>query len=60
MGLGFAFSFAVLFAAVETAGSLADLGAGFSYGSLINPVNGNQGGRALPRLLARGRRRLPR
>lgn len=44
VGLGFAFSFAVLFAAVESAGSLADLGAGFSYGSLVDPVNGNQGG----------------
>jgi flagellar biosynthetic protein FliR len=44
VGLGFAFSFGVLFAAVETAGALADLGAGFSYGSLVDPVNGNQGG----------------
>jgi flagellar biosynthetic protein FliR len=44
VGLGFAFSFAALFAAIESAGSLADLGAGFSYGSLIDPVNGNQGG----------------
>jgi flagellar biosynthetic protein FliR len=44
VGLGFAFSLAVLFAAVEAAGSLADLGAGFSYGSLVDPVNGNQGG----------------
>lgn len=44
VGLGFALSFAVLFAAVETAGALADLGAGFSYGSLVDPVNGNQGG----------------
>lgn len=43
VGLGFAFSFAVLFAAIEAAGSLADLGAGFSYGSLINPLNGEQG-----------------
>jgi flagellar biosynthesis protein FliR len=42
VGLGFAFSFAVLFAAIETAGALADLGAGFSYGSLINPLDGNQ------------------
>lgn len=42
VGLGFAFSFAVLFAAVETAGSLADLGAGFSYGSLIDPLSGNE------------------
>jgi flagellar biosynthetic protein FliR len=44
VGLAFAFSFAVLFAAIESAGSLADLGAGFSYGGLIDPVNGNQGG----------------
>ncbi len=43
VGLGFAFSFAVLFAAVESAGALADLGAGFSYGSLINPFDGNEG-----------------
>lgn len=42
VGLGFAFSFAVLFAAVETAGSLADLGAGFSYGSQIDPLSGNE------------------
>jgi flagellar biosynthetic protein FliR len=44
VGLGFAFSFAVLFAAVETAGALADLGAGFSYGNLIDPVSGNESG----------------
>jgi flagellar biosynthesis protein FliR len=44
VGLGFAFSFAVLFAAVESAGSLADLGAGFSYGNLINPVSGGESG----------------
>jgi flagellar biosynthetic protein FliR len=44
VGLGFAFSFAVLFAAVETAGALADLGAGFSYGNLINPINDNESG----------------
>jgi flagellar biosynthetic protein FliR len=43
VGLGFAFSFAVLFAAVETAGALADLGAGFSYGNLIDPISGNEG-----------------
>jgi flagellar biosynthesis protein FliR len=42
VGLGFAFSFAVLFAAVEAAGSLADLGAGFSYGNLVNPINGSE------------------
>jgi flagellar biosynthetic protein FliR len=44
VGLGFAFSFAVLFGAVETAGALADLGAGFSYGSLIDPFSGNENG----------------
>jgi flagellar biosynthetic protein FliR len=44
VGLGFAFSFAVLFAAIESAGSLADLGAGFSYGNLINPVSGDESG----------------
>ena len=42
VGLGFAFALAALFAAVETAGALADLGAGFSYGSLIDPFSGNQ------------------
>jgi flagellar biosynthesis protein FliR len=44
VGLGFAFSFAVLFGAIETAGALADLGSGFSYGSLIDPFSGNQSG----------------
>ena len=44
VGLGFAFSFAVLFGAVESAGALADLGAGFSYGSLIDPFSGNESG----------------
>jgi flagellar biosynthetic protein FliR len=44
VGLGFAFSFAVLFGAIESAGALADLGAGFSYGSLIDPLSGNESG----------------
>jgi flagellar biosynthetic protein FliR len=44
VGFGFAFALGVLFAAVESAGSLADVLAGFSFGSLIDPVNGNQGG----------------
>jgi flagellar biosynthetic protein FliR len=44
VGLAFAFSFAVLFGAIEAAGSLADLGAGFSYGSLIDPFNGTESG----------------
>ena len=44
VGLGFAFSFAVLFGAIETAGALADLGSGFSYGTLIDPFSGNESG----------------
>jgi flagellar biosynthetic protein FliR len=44
VGFGFAFSLAVLFGAVETAGALADLGAGFSYGSLVDPLSGSQSG----------------
>ena len=42
VGFGFAFALAVLLAAIESAGALVDLGAGFSYGSLINPMNGEQ------------------
>lgn len=48
VGLGFAFAFAVLFAAIETAGSLADIGAGFSYGSLVNPFSGEAAGAFTP------------
>ncbi len=48
VGLGFAFSFAVLFAAVESAGALADIGAGFSYGSLVNPFSGESAGAFTP------------
>ena len=44
VGLGFAFCFTVLFAAIESAGAFADLDAGFSYGSQINPFNGNEAG----------------
>ena len=44
VGLAFAFAVNVVFAAVETAGSLIDTIAGFSYGSLIDPIDGNQGG----------------
>jgi flagellar biosynthetic protein FliR len=39
-GLGFAFTLAVLMAAIESAGALIDVVSGFSYGSLINPMNG--------------------
>jgi flagellar biosynthetic protein FliR len=42
-GLGFAFTLAMLMAAIESAGSLIDVVSGFSYGSLINPMNGQNG-----------------
>jgi flagellar biosynthetic protein FliR len=41
VGLGFAFALSVLMAAVESAGSVIDVLSGFSYGSLINPANGD-------------------
>jgi flagellar biosynthesis protein FliR len=44
VGLAFSFAIGVVFAAVEAAGSLTDLTAGFSYGSILDPINGNQGG----------------
>ncbi len=44
VGFGFAFALGALFAAIESAGSLADVLSGFSYGGLIDPVDGNQGG----------------
>lgn len=39
VGLGFSLTLAVLMAAIEAAGSLIDVVSGFSYGSLINPMN---------------------
>jgi flagellar biosynthetic protein FliR len=42
VGLAFAFTLALLMAAVESAGSLIDVISGFSYGTLINPMNGGQ------------------
>ncbi|HEY1687840.1 MAG TPA: flagellar biosynthetic protein FliR [Solirubrobacteraceae bacterium] len=42
-GLGFAFSFAVLFAAVESAAGFVDGLSGFSLGSMINPMSGAEG-----------------
>jgi flagellar biosynthetic protein FliR len=42
VGLAFAFAIAVLFAAVAAAGSLMDTLVGFSFGSLVDPVTGNQ------------------
>ena len=44
VGLAFAFAVGVVFSAVEAAGALVDIISGFSYGALIDPVNGNQGG----------------
>jgi flagellar biosynthetic protein FliR len=44
IGLGFAFTVGVVMAAVEVAGSFTDTMAGFSFGSLVDPINGNQGG----------------
>jgi flagellar biosynthetic protein FliR len=44
VGLGFAFTLSALFAAISAAGSFADYFVGFSFGSLIDPITGNQGG----------------
>jgi flagellar biosynthetic protein FliR len=44
VGLGFAFALGCLFAAFTTAGSILDTTIGFSYGSLIDPITGNQSG----------------
>ncbi len=44
VGLGFAFALACLFAAFSTAGSILDTTVGFSFGSLIDPITGNQSG----------------
>ncbi len=43
-GLGFSLAVSVVFAAVNSAGALLDVIAGFSYGQLINPFDGSQGG----------------
>jgi flagellar biosynthetic protein FliR len=42
VGATFAFSIGALFAALSTAGSLLDTTIGFSYGSLVDPLTGNQ------------------
>jgi flagellar biosynthetic protein FliR len=44
VGGAFAFAVGAVFAAVEAAGSITDLVAGFSYGSIIDPVDNTQGG----------------
>jgi flagellar biosynthetic protein FliR len=43
-GLGFAFSIAVLFAALESAAAFLDAISGFSFGSLVNSMDGPQSG----------------
>ena len=44
VGLGFSFTLAALFAAVQVAGSLLDTFIGFSFGALVDPVTGTNGG----------------
>jgi flagellar biosynthetic protein FliR len=44
VGIAFAFGLSALFAAVSAAGSLVDALVGFSFGSLVDPLTGNQGG----------------
>jgi flagellar biosynthetic protein FliR len=43
VGTAFAFTIGALFAALSTAGTLLDTSIGFSYGSLVDPLTGNQG-----------------
>jgi flagellar biosynthesis protein FliR len=43
-GLGFALAVSVVIAAVTSAGAFLDVIAGFSYGQLINPMDGTQSG----------------
>jgi flagellar biosynthesis protein FliR len=42
VGLAFALSIAILFAAIESAGALLDVAIGFSFGSVVDPLTGNQ------------------
>jgi flagellar biosynthetic protein FliR len=44
VGLGFSFTLAALFAAVQVAGSLLDTLIGFSFGALVDPMTGTNGG----------------
>jgi flagellar biosynthetic protein FliR len=43
VGFGFAFTLSILMAAIESAGAMIDVVSGFSYGELINPMNGQSG-----------------
>jgi flagellar biosynthetic protein FliR len=44
VGMAFAFTIQCLFAAVSAAGSLLDTAIGFSFGSLVDPINNQQAG----------------
>jgi flagellar biosynthetic protein FliR len=44
VGAGFAFTLAALFAAVQVAGNLLDTLIGFSFGALVDPMTGSNGG----------------
>jgi flagellar biosynthetic protein FliR len=44
VGLAFAFAIGMVLTAIEAAGALTDMVAGFSFGSVVDPINGNQGG----------------
>lgn len=44
VGLAFAFSLSLMFAAVSTAGAFLDMLVGFSFGSILDPLTGNQSG----------------
>ena len=55
VGLAFSFALAALFAAVQVAGSLLDTLIGFSFGALIDPITGSNGG-VLNQLYGAGRR----
>jgi flagellar biosynthesis protein FliR len=42
VGLGFALSLSLLFAAVSSAGAILDMLVGFSFGAIVDPLSGNQ------------------
>jgi flagellar biosynthetic protein FliR len=44
VGLGFSFALAALFAAIQVAGSMLDTLIGFSFGALVDPMTGSNGG----------------
>jgi flagellar biosynthesis protein FliR len=44
VGMGFAFALAALMAAIQVAGNLLDTLIGFSFGALVDPMSGTNGG----------------